>query len=63
MKSGETFEAGAPQDLFPALENWGHDVTPDGQRFLFNLPANDAPASPINVVLNWAAGIKELQKP
>jgi Tol biopolymer transport system component len=62
VKKGETFEAGAPQDLFPAPESWGHDITPDGQRFLFNLPAGDAPASPITVVLNWAAGIKELQK-
>jgi eukaryotic-like serine/threonine-protein kinase len=45
-----------PQFLF--------DVTPDGQRFLVNLPANAAapqtsgapvPPTPINVVVNWTA--------
>jgi len=32
------------------------------KRFLSNLPVNDVPASPITVVLNWAADIKELKK-
>jgi hypothetical protein len=34
-------------------------VTPDGQRFLINVPLEEDAPSPITVVLNWAA---ELQK-
>ncbi len=62
IKPGSSFETGAPVDLFIAPDNWGHDITPDGQRFLFNLPASDAPVTPITVVLNWTADIKELKK-
>jgi serine/threonine protein kinase len=35
-----------------------YDVAPDGQRFLLNLPT-DQSGSPITVVLNWAAALKE----
>ena len=34
-----------------------YDVARDG-RFLLNVPAGDAPAPPITVVLNWATGLK-----
>ena len=33
-------------------------VSPDGQRFLMNTVTEEA-ASPITVVLNWAAGLKK----
>ena len=37
-----------------------YDVSPDGQRFLMNVPAGDAAASPtITVVVNWPAGLKK----
>ena len=47
-------KAGVPHKLFAASAiNW--DVTPDGQRFLFNTA--DQPASgavtPITIVVNW----------
>jgi hypothetical protein len=36
-----------------------YDVAADGQRFLLNVPVDDAPTSPaITVVLNWAAGLR-----
>ena len=35
-----------------------YDVTRDGQRFLLNVPLEEAAASPITVVLNWATGLK-----
>ena len=34
-----------------------YDVTPDGQRFLVNVPAEDTQTTSITVVLNWAAGL------
>jgi eukaryotic-like serine/threonine-protein kinase len=36
-----------------------YDVTHDGQKFLLNVPLEDASAPPITVVLNWTAGLKE----
>jgi eukaryotic-like serine/threonine-protein kinase len=59
------FHAGAPVALFqtppaygPAgLPRW--DVTPDGRRFLFATPGEQAAAAPFTVVLNWQAALKE----
>ena len=36
-----------------------YDVARDGQRFLLNVPVEDAAASSITVVLNWTAGLKK----
>ena len=36
-----------------------YDVARDGQRFLINVPLEDASASSITVVTNWAAGLKK----
>jgi hypothetical protein len=38
------------------------DVARDGQRFLLNVPPDDAAASSITVVLNWTAGLKLLRR-
>ncbi len=54
IKTSPGFEAGVPKDLFKTPNAWGSDVTPDGQRFLVNMPAADSPPSPTTVVLNWA---------
>ena len=59
IKTAPEFEAGVPKDLFKTPNSWGSDVSPDGQRFLVNMPAGDNPPSPITVVLNWT---KELSK-
>jgi Tol biopolymer transport system component len=59
IKTEPAFEAGVPKDLFKTPNSWGSDVSPDGQRFLVNMPAGDNPPSPITVVLNWT---RELQK-
>jgi hypothetical protein len=34
-----------------------YDVTPDGQRFLVNVPARP-PESKIHIVQNWAVGLR-----
>jgi dipeptidyl aminopeptidase/acylaminoacyl peptidase len=62
-------EVGTPVALFdttiPFPRNDGvlsqryYDVTADGQRFLINAPKAQTNPSPITVVLNWTAGLKQ----
>jgi hypothetical protein len=67
MKTGSTVEVGPPARLFntrmSVLTSSGYTrnqyvVTGDGQRFLINEPPTAAPPSPITVVLNWTAALK-----
>ena len=69
VSTSRTSKAGAPKTLFPlpltggianGSNGWNWDVTPDGQRFLFNtaVEAGDANASAVNVVLNWVGLLK-----
>jgi serine/threonine protein kinase/Tol biopolymer transport system component len=55
--SGAEFQAGTPQPLFE-IEGVNYAPTKDGQRFLVSVVTEKAPAPPINVVLNWTAGLK-----
>jgi Tol biopolymer transport system component len=69
IKGDAALEIGATVPLFkPRLLNGPaaalgfraqYDVTRDGQRFLLNVPVEDAPTPPITVVLNWTAGLKK----
>lgn len=71
VKSGEKLELGASRALFAthlrAQEGTGsvyrYDVAPDGKRFLMNVVPTQAgeapPAPPINVVMNWTAGVRQ----
>jgi len=70
VKGGVTFEAGAPRPLFVVRAIAASFVfstsTPSsyaasavGQRFLLNTPVEDAAPTPMQVVLNWAAGLKK----
>jgi len=63
VKLGKTFESGEPKALFgtrvftlAAFRNF-YAVTADGQRFLINSTIEETSA-PINVVVNWTAGLK-----
>jgi len=40
-------------DFFRGGRQYG--VSPDGQRFLVNLAADEGAASPITLILNWKA--------
>jgi hypothetical protein len=61
-----SFEPEAPQSLFDVdvvavgfssvLE---YDVTADGNRFLVDTRGGSASAPPLNVVVNWDAGLKK----
>ena len=69
IKGDAAVEIGTPVPLFtPRLLNGPnvgqgfraqYDVARDGQRFLLNVPVEDAPTPPITVVLNWTAGLKK----
>jgi Tol biopolymer transport system component len=59
-----SFEAGAPLPLFetrivanPAIPVFEYDVTADGKRFLVDTNTATASAPPLNVVVNWSAGL------
>jgi len=57
---GDTVDAGTPRALFVNAAMLGYAPSADGQRFLVNVPAGGANATPppITVILNWAAGLK-----
>ncbi len=69
LRSATTLDVGDAVPLFkahllngPAISagiRHQYDVARDGQRFLLNVPLEDAAASSITVVLNWAAGLKK----
>jgi Tol biopolymer transport system component len=59
-ESGGEFQSGQPQVLFqtrplPRTPYNLFDVTPDGQRFLVNVPMEWSSSAPINVSMNWAS--------
>jgi hypothetical protein len=54
----------APRALFntgldPEQARDQYAVSPDGQRFLIQLPAQDGPAMPVTVVTNWTATLRK----
>jgi hypothetical protein len=54
---------GIPAPLFPlrirgADVRYHYAVTHDGQRFLVNTVVEDVPGTPINVWMDWLAGVK-----
>jgi Tol biopolymer transport system component len=58
--TGSRFDVGAVQRLFevPTFEGyWPYDVSPDGQRFLVNTMSEAV--SPLTIVVNWPAALKE----
>ena len=56
INPGTTSSAGIPKRLFQRGATFGnvdYDVSADGERLLINRPRDDAPDTPITVVLNW----------
>lgn len=60
-----SFRAGIPKELFQAqlvpISYWRnmYAASPDGQRFLMVVPADEAKSEPITVVVNWPALLKK----
>jgi hypothetical protein len=63
VKAGSTFEPGIPVALFNAREYdgtvMGFDASPDGQRFLVSPVIEGNSTRPVNICLNWLAGVKK----
>jgi serine/threonine protein kinase len=68
VRLGSTFETGPPSHLFetrmsaafnPTYTRNQYAVSADGQRFLINQASPSAPLSPITVVVNWEAALKQ----
>jgi len=61
--NGTEFACDPPQFLFqtrPIPNTWNlYDVSPDGQRFLMNVPMEWSGASPITVMTNWTEKLKD----
>jgi len=62
---GSGLEPGAPQALFDMPRevegltlSTTYDASADGQRFLLLAPVEETTATPLTVVLNWAAELK-----
>ncbi len=59
VQTGGDLKLGVPRRLFDfpgVIRGW--DVTPDGQRFLVNVPVVESNAMPLNLVVNWTARLK-----
>ncbi len=67
---GAGFEAGSPRPLFAVRASAvsfafavstpsNYAASADGQRFLVNTPVEEAALTPIQVVLNWTAGLEK----
>jgi Tol biopolymer transport system component len=54
-----TIDAGLPVALFGMRAGSSYDVSSDGQRFLIDMPLEDASTPPITIVLNWAGALKK----
>ena len=61
VKAGQNFEVGAPRPLFDVVltgSNPRFEVSKDG-RFLLPMLSDQAPSVPIQVIVNWTAGLKK----
>ena len=67
IAAGSSLTTGLPTRLFSVGEspaardgrrNTIYDVSPDGERFLVSVPANDPGSSRVTVVLNWTSVLK-----
>jgi Tol biopolymer transport system component len=56
---GDGLEIGAPQPLFDTPQSSGdltYDVTPDGKRFLFEMPEQSGRPTAFTLVIHWTSG-------
>jgi serine/threonine-protein kinase len=59
ISGSDELRVGTPKPLFqPPEGTFGWDVTADGERFLATVPVVKSSATPLSVVVHWAAGLK-----
>jgi eukaryotic-like serine/threonine-protein kinase len=65
VKTDRAFEIGTPKELFQTDIKVGpslpYAVTADGSRFLINAPTEAGDSTPLVVILNWTAKLKQNQ--
>jgi serine/threonine protein kinase len=62
-----TFKVGIPKPLFQTRtrpsngdpSGWTWDISPNGQRFLFNIPDDRQNVAPLTVITNWQSKLKK----
>lgn len=59
VKAGSTFEVRVPVALFNPGEDSQYTVSPEGGRFLISRMIERRPPGPVNICLNWLAGMKK----
>lgn len=64
IKTGSKFESSVPKQLFQGSikftgDGWSFAPSKDGQKFLVNAYAANNNSSPLNIVLNWTAELKQ----
>jgi len=64
VKLGATFEVGTPKALFQTQVSAfsspnRYDVSADGQKFLINSSVQETSRAPLEVMVNWGAGLKK----
>ena len=63
IDAGHTFQSGAPHPLFQTIfrgdVSASYTVSPDGQRFLMNVPPGVDEITPITVATNWTALLRK----
>jgi len=64
---GSSFEAGTPAALFTthrrqpvsSQDIYSYDVSRDGQKFLIVTNADQGPAAPLSILMNWSSGLEK----
>jgi hypothetical protein len=63
---GSSFKVGIPKPLFevragtyPDAAGWIWDISPDGKRFLFDIPTGQPSSPPLTVITNWQSRLKK----
>jgi Tol biopolymer transport system component len=63
---GPSFKVGIPKPLFGVRSislsepaGWYWDISPNGQRFLFNIPTDQGNLAPLTVITNWQSMVKK----
>ena len=66
VRPGASFKVGIPKPLFevragiyPDAAGWTWDISPDGKRFLFDIPTGQPSNSPLTVITNWQSRLKK----
>jgi hypothetical protein len=58
IEPGPQLQVGVPRELFRVPGAGGHEVSPDGQKFLLNVGTEDITNAPMTVLVDWTAALR-----